>query len=114
MGMERISRELERTLRIVEKFEGDAENLGAVEEIAKFDCLRALQESGFIVYCDGAPDDHKYSEYNRIERTVKGRAYFGERRRDRMERYGPAFMGIAGTIIGVIVGAWLAASRPFG
>lgn len=112
--MERISRELERTLRIVAKHESEMENRDSVEGESCFDCLEELQREGFVVYCDGAPDEHEYSEYNRIERTVKGRGYFSERRRDRMERYGPAFMGIVGTLFGVVVGAWLAASRPFG
>ena len=112
--MERTGKELERTLRTVKRFEKEPLNRDAVEAASSYECLDALAKLSFIRYCDGRGNIDDYHEYNRIERTVQGRAYFGERRRDRVERYGPAFMGIAGTLLGVVVGAWLAAARPFG
>lgn len=117
MNEDRVDRESETALKKIAALEGIEKNRKAVEDAVDYEVIESLVKSGLVEY-PVLLDEHGYGEYKRIERTLKGRNYFKERRRDKVEQYGPQIAGgliaILGTLLGTVFGAWLSTSHPFG
>lgn len=117
MNADRVDRESETALKKIAALEGIDKNRKEVEKVVDGEVIRSLIDGGLIEY-PVLLDDHGYGEYKRIERTLKGRNYFKERQRDKVEQYGPQIAGglvaILGTLLGTVFGAWLSTSHPFG
>ncbi len=102
--MKYLNREQEAAIRSVAMLEGESSNRDAVEKAVATDCLKSLKEMGYIDY---AHSDPERGAIDRVELLNPGRCYFDEKRRDRFRRWAPvlasAAIGVAGTLLGVIV-----------
>lgn len=95
--MELLPCELERALKRFAKFEKDPETAWSrtLNEMGDID-LFGLESHGMVFH-----DQRGY------HRTVEGRSYFQDRRRDTRHRWAPviaaAVIGVCGTLLGVAV-----------
>lgn len=110
----KVNKEPERALRKVKHAEKVEANRSSVIEAIGWECISCLCDAKLIEHARSS----KGGEVDRIERTIDGRNYFRERRRKVRERYGTVVAGglIGGvfTIVGTLLGFWLATSGTSG
>ena len=115
-AISRVNRELERALKEVARREETRENREEIEGVVGSEAVNALMGAGYV-YLPSQRDGKGYGAYTRIERTIDGRSYFSERRRDWLERNMPTIIGavIGGmfALIGSFFGYWLGVAQPF-
>lgn len=113
----RVNKELEQGLKQIAEHESTLENREALSKLVGNEVIQVLVDADLACY-PILEDEHGYGKHTRVERTIDGRNYFSERRRDWLERYGPQIIGgiiaIGGTVIGVLLGSWLSTVHPFG
>lgn len=101
-----LNKEQERALRVIARYDGVESNAEAICGEVKHDCLDSLNSAGYVSWAYSEPEWMPSCglDEDRVELTLAGRNYFGEKRRRWLDRNCGSLLGILGTLLGIVLG----------